>query len=102
MVMTIATAATQQASASEEINANVEQIAKITQESASGAREAEKAVQELSSLATDLQTIVSKFHLGDNGRGHSSSFGGNASPGLRNKRPLGKQEHTRDEEEALV
>ena len=61
MVMLIATAATEQASASDEINGNIEQIAKITQETAAGANESAKAIHELSNLATDLQTLVSKF-----------------------------------------
>ena len=68
MVMLIATAATEQASAADEINGNVEQIAKITQETAAGAGESAKAIHELSNLATDLQTLVSKFKTGDNGK----------------------------------
>ncbi len=63
MVMTIATAATEQTSATEEINANIEQIAGITQGTTSGAIESAKAVQELSSLAMDLQLIVRKFKV---------------------------------------
>ncbi|MGA8406945.1 MAG: methyl-accepting chemotaxis protein [Candidatus Acidiferrales bacterium] len=65
MVMLIATAATEQASASDEINGNIEQIAKITQETAAGAGESAKAIHELSNLATDLQSLVSKFKTGD-------------------------------------
>ncbi len=64
MIMLIATAATEQSSATDEINANIEQIAKISEESASGAGEAAKAVSDLSSLATELQHMVSKFDTG--------------------------------------
>ncbi len=64
MVALIATAATEQSTASEEINSNIEQIAKITQETAIGANESAKAVHDLSNLATDLQTLVSKFNMG--------------------------------------
>ena len=77
MVMQIATAATQQASATEEINSNIEQIAKITQETAVGAGQSAKAVQELSSLATELQSLVGRFHVGN---GHGTHAGRRPSP----------------------
>jgi hypothetical protein len=66
MVMLIATAATEQASATEEINSNIVQIAKITQETSIGANESAKAVHELSTLATELHAIVGKFKLDGN------------------------------------
>ena len=71
MVMQIATAATEQASATEEINSNIEQIAKITQETAVGANQSAKAVHELSSLATELQSLVGRFNVG-NGNGNGA------------------------------
>jgi len=67
MIAQIATAATQQSSATEQVNANVEQIAKITAETALGAQQAAKACHDLSNLALDLQGIVSKFQLVHNG-----------------------------------
>ncbi|MFY9804280.1 MAG: methyl-accepting chemotaxis protein [Candidatus Acidiferrales bacterium] len=67
MILLIATAATEQSSASEEINANIEQIAKITQETAAGSQESAKAVHELSNLATNLYTLVGKFRVNSNG-----------------------------------
>ena len=74
MVMQIATAATEQASATEEINSNIEQIAKITQETAVGANQSAKAVHELSSLATELQSLVGRFNVGNgNGLGARAS-----------------------------
>jgi methyl-accepting chemotaxis protein len=69
MVTHIATAATQQSSATEEVNANIEQIAKITAETADGAQQSAKACHDLSSLALDLQNVVSQFKLSTNGRG---------------------------------
>lgn len=63
MITNIATAATQQSSASEEINKNMDQIAKLVNESAVGSQESAKACQDLSGLALDLQTMVSKFKL---------------------------------------
>ena len=80
MVMLIATAATEQASASDEINGNIEQIAKITQETAAGAGESAKAIHELSNLATDLQTLVSKFKTGDHDGRPSGRRGKPAAP----------------------
>jgi methyl-accepting chemotaxis protein len=67
MVTHIATAATEQSAATEEANANLEQIAKITAETAEGAQQSAKACQDLSSLALDLQNLVSQFKLSSNG-----------------------------------
>ncbi len=77
MVMLIATAATEQASATEEINLNIEQIAKITQETANGANESAKAVHDLSALATELDAMVGQFKIGggqENGRGTGTQY----------------------------
>jgi methyl-accepting chemotaxis protein len=63
MIVLIATAATEQSSATDEINSSIEQIAKITEESATGTQEAARAVGDLSSLATHLHTLVSKFKV---------------------------------------
>jgi methyl-accepting chemotaxis protein len=63
MVTHIATAATEQSAATEEVNTNLEQIAKITGETAEGAQQSAKACHELSSLALDLQNLVSQFKL---------------------------------------
>jgi len=64
MINHIATAATEQSSATEEINHSVEQIARLVKESADGADQSAKACQDLSALALDLQKIVSNFRLG--------------------------------------
>lgn len=65
MVNQIAAAATQQSSATDEVNASVNEIAKISQETSSGARSSENACLELSSLALDLNQLVSKFKVDD-------------------------------------
>ncbi|MBI1749446.1 MAG: DUF3365 domain-containing protein [Acidobacteria bacterium] len=79
MITHIATAATEQSSATEQVNANIEQIAKITQESASGAQESAKACHELSSLALDLQNLVSQFKVKeDAANGHARQPSGAA------------------------
>ncbi len=63
MITQIATAATEQSNASTEINHNLEQISGLVGESASGAENAAKSCQALSSLALDLQNLVGKFKL---------------------------------------
>ena len=65
MITHIATAATEQSSASEEVNNNMEQIAKLVRESADGAQQSAKACQDLSGLALDLQKMVGSYKLGD-------------------------------------
>jgi methyl-accepting chemotaxis protein len=77
MISQIATAAIEQSSASEQINANVSQISSSTQESSATANEMAKACQDLSSLAFDLQVMVSSFKLGEDL--HSSHAGPKAS-----------------------
>lgn len=65
MISQIATAAVEQSSASEQINGNVSQISSSTQESSATANEMARACQDLSSLAFDLQVMVSNFKLGE-------------------------------------
>jgi len=63
MVTHIATAATEQSSATEQVNHNVEAIARLVRESAVGAQQSAKACQDLSGLALDLQKMVGNFKL---------------------------------------
>ena len=65
MIVHIATAATEQSSATEQVNSNMEQIAKLVQESAIGAQQSAKACADLSNLALDMQALVGRFKLGD-------------------------------------
>jgi uncharacterized phage infection (PIP) family protein YhgE len=83
MVTHIATAATQQSSTATEVNSNIEQIAKITAESAIGAQQSAKACHDLSNLALELQKIVGGFHLdsdGSNGYRASRAAAGATAP----------------------
>ncbi len=64
MIMHIATAATEQASASAEINRNMVQIAGLVKQSCDGAQQSARSCQDLSSLAMDLQKTVGGFKLG--------------------------------------
>jgi hypothetical protein len=50
------------------VNGNMEQISRMVQQSAVSAEESAKACQDLSSLAFDLQQVVSKFKV-DGGHG---------------------------------
>lgn len=77
MVTHIAAASTQQSGATEEVNANIEQISRITMDAASGAQQSARACQELSNLALDLQNMVSQFKLASHGGADSNHrYGG--------------------------
>jgi methyl-accepting chemotaxis protein len=65
MVTHIATAATEQSSATDQVNGNMDQINKLVAEAAAGSQEAAKACDQLSSLALDLQRLVERFKLGN-------------------------------------
>jgi methyl-accepting chemotaxis protein len=73
MITQIATAATEQSAASEEVNLNMDQIAKLVKESAVGAQQSAKACQDLSGLALDLQKMVDNFGLDDKQLQHRRS-----------------------------
>ncbi|MCA9298154.1 MAG: methyl-accepting chemotaxis protein [Phycisphaerales bacterium] len=63
MVSAIATAADQQAHASQQISRSMESIACVTRESNEGASQAAAAAMELSEQAENLNTIVSRFQV---------------------------------------
>jgi methyl-accepting chemotaxis protein len=74
MIAHIATAATEQSSATEQVNQNMDQIARLVNESALGSQQSAKACQDLSGLALDLQKMVGNFRLDETrGTGRSSS-----------------------------
>ena len=66
MIVQIATAATEQSRASDEINQNMGRIATLVNQSADGAQHSAKACQNLSGLALDLQKMVGNFRLAGN------------------------------------
>jgi len=68
MIVHIATAATQQSTTTEQVSASMEQIANLVKESAIGAQQSAKACHDLSGLALDLQSLVSRFKAAGNGR----------------------------------
>lgn len=65
MITQIATAATEQSVATNDINRSMDQIANLVRESASGAQQSAKACQDLSNMAFELQKIVSKFNVNE-------------------------------------
>ena len=65
MIQTIAAAAEQQGSASEQISRSLENINSVTREATSGAAQAAQASSELSSKAEQLRELVSRFKLAD-------------------------------------
>lgn len=73
MISQIATAASQQSSATEQIATNVSQISSLTQESSSATEQTAKACTDLSSLALDLQKLLGQFKLGQGGSGRRPS-----------------------------
>jgi methyl-accepting chemotaxis protein len=75
MVAYIAAASAQQSNATEEVNANIERISKITREAAAGAQQSARACQDLSGMALDMQKMVTQFKLGGNGNGHGKVQG---------------------------
>ncbi len=59
----IATAATEQTSASGEISESAAQISRLSNETAQGAEEAVEALKNLASLASDLDGMIRQFHM---------------------------------------
>jgi len=86
MITHIATAATEQSAATEEVNQNMDQIAQLVKGSAVAARQSAKACQDLSGLALNLQKMVGSFKLMAADGKLRASRGGSADPrpaGLR-------------------
>jgi methyl-accepting chemotaxis protein len=75
MLTNIATAAAEQSATTESINANIDQIAKITATQAAGAQQTSRALEDLSGLALNLKWLVGQFRLESNGHGHRGGNG---------------------------
>jgi methyl-accepting chemotaxis protein len=88
MITHIAAAATQQSSATEEINGNMEQIAHLVKESAEGAQQSAKACQDLSGLAMDLQKMVGNFKLESDPSLRQASWGSGTAIAESNQNAL--------------
>ena len=69
MIAHIATAATEQAAATEQINKSITEIARITSTSATVTQQSQQALEDLSELAQNLQGLVQQFRLSSGGDG---------------------------------
>jgi methyl-accepting chemotaxis protein len=67
MVAQIASAATQQATATEEVNASMGQISELASEAADGSQLSARACEQLFDLALGLQEMVGRFEVGPRG-----------------------------------
>jgi len=63
MVEQIATAAREQAIATDEITTNIEGIATVTEETSKGVQQSAEAGHQLNRMATDLKSVVGQFRL---------------------------------------
>ena len=77
-VAQIATAATEQASTIDEVNRNITEIARISNDFASGAKKSANSSESLSQLAVELDSLVSRFKV-EEGEG----TGGMRGPAVR-------------------
>jgi len=84
MVTQIATAATQQSATTEQINNNIEQIARIASSTESGVQQTAGALQDLSGLALNLRQLVGQFRLSDGTEGAGRSRGSQADRAASN------------------
>ena len=72
-IQLIATAATQQTSASSEISESAGHISQLATENSHGAEEAVEALKNLASMANDLDSMINQFQL-ENTRQPGGSF----------------------------
>jgi methyl-accepting chemotaxis protein len=68
MIQQIAVASEEQSTATQQIAADIENVAQVTKESAAGANESAKACQDLSQIAIELQRLVGNFRVSKTGR----------------------------------
>ena len=88
MVAQIATAATEQASTTDEVNRNISEIARISNDFAAGAQKSATSSESLSQLAVELESLVSRFKV-EEGAG-SGGARGPAARGAQRDRPAAR------------
>jgi methyl-accepting chemotaxis protein len=88
MIVHIATASTEQSTATEQIHRSMEQIALLVKRSSEGAQQSAKACEELSGLALELQHMVANFKLMDSDAPQTTVL---ATPGNRLLSPAAKR-----------
>jgi len=75
MITQIATAASQQESATEQINFSVARISDLTKQSSVNANQTAEACVQLSSLASDLHQLVNQFRVDDSPQSYGNAAG---------------------------
>jgi methyl-accepting chemotaxis protein len=75
----IATAATEQTSASGEISESAGQISQLSNETAQGAEEANESLKNLAGLASELDGMIRRFRLENETQSGSSYSGGSGA-----------------------
>jgi methyl-accepting chemotaxis protein len=95
-VMHIASAATQQSAATDQINSSMGQIADLMKESATAARQSAEACNELSELAISLQRIVAAFKLRERSDGgHDAGLSRTKATQVQSYKPLARAASSR-------
>jgi methyl-accepting chemotaxis protein len=90
MVAQIAAASEEQSSASEQISKNVEAISAVTGETASGTQQIARAAEDLNRLTENLQQLVGRFKLSNNGTQHSVAPSNGSERGARKSQAKSK------------
>ncbi len=72
MVLQIASASAEQSTAAEQISKNVESISAVTAQTASGTQQVAQAAEDLNRLTTQLNDLVGRFTLSQNGAATAS------------------------------
>jgi methyl-accepting chemotaxis protein len=77
VITQVAAASEEQSATSEQISKNVEMINSVTQESAAGMTQIARAAEDLNKLTVNLQELISRFKINNNGnarrKGHQST-----------------------------
>ena len=74
MISLIATAATEQTAASQEISESAGSISKLAEENSIAAEETSEACKNLTELANELDGMIRQFRIGDGGTGSATHF----------------------------
>jgi methyl-accepting chemotaxis protein len=71
IILLIASSANQQSTATDQVTQNMDRMSQMVEQSSSAAEQSAKAIHDLSSQATQLQTLVGQFKVDDGGAGRS-------------------------------
>jgi methyl-accepting chemotaxis protein len=85
IIAQVAAASEEQSTTAEEISRNIEAISSLAQESASGTQQIAKAAEDLTRLTLNLEGLIDKFQLGDEGLMSRSHHNKNESRHIAHK-----------------